>query len=197
MIRVASRSPQRPSLAALSSFSISAGVRYSRLRLSVLATRPGATTCRFSLRGSTSPVSSQGGSCGRRSKWTGTWARSPAVKSSSLISTRTQCFCNLSAANLASTGACLQNPRRTSAFERITASTRTSLHVRNCRTHAPLQTAPLFITSLARTSSAVGNVIPSVRAVFMLMNSSAFVACRTGRFSGLSPRRIRPVYKPP
>ena len=53
MIRVASRAPQRPSLAALISFSISAGVRYSRARMSVLATRPGAT-CRFTLHGSTS-----------------------------------------------------------------------------------------------------------------------------------------------
>jgi len=60
MIRQASRSPQRPSLAALISFSISAGVRYSRLRISSFATRPGAT-CRKMLLGSTcSPVSSQG-----------------------------------------------------------------------------------------------------------------------------------------
>jgi hypothetical protein len=49
------------------------------------------------------------------------------------------------------------------------------------------------ITSSARPSSVSGKVRPSVLAVFMLMISSAFTDCCTGRSAGFSPLRIRPV----
>ena len=49
------------------------------------------------------------------------------------------------------------------------------------------------ITSSARPSRLSGNVKPSALAVFMLMTSSTFVICWTGRSAGLSPLRMRPV----
>ena len=49
------------------------------------------------------------------------------------------------------------------------------------------------ITLSARTSRAVGKVRPSALAVFMLMCSSTFVGCWTGRSAGFSPLRMRPV----
>jgi hypothetical protein len=49
----------------------------------------------------------------------------------------------------------------------------------------------LLITSSARTSSAVGKVMPSVLAVFRLMINSTL-----GRSAGFAPPRTRPVYTP-
>src|SRR6516165_1255189 len=49
------------------------------------------------------------------------------------------------------------------------------------------------ITSSARPRSGNGIVRPSVLAVLRLMISSTFVDCTTGRSSGFSPLRIRPV----
>src|SRR5262249_8889006 len=49
------------------------------------------------------------------------------------------------------------------------------------------------ITSSARPRSGNGIVRPSVLAVLRLMISSTFVDCMTGRSSGFSPLRIRPV----
>src|SRR5262249_44049275 len=53
--------------------------------------------------------------------------------------------------------------------------------------------APHSITSSARPSSVIGKVRPSDFAVFMLMTSSTFVDCWTGRSAGFSPWRMRPV----
>src|SRR5262249_6920596 len=54
--------------------------------------------------------------------------------------------------------------------------------------------APLHsITSSARPRSGNGIVRPSVLAVLRLMISSTFVDCTTGKSSGFSPLRIRPV----
>ena len=47
------------------------------------------------------------------------------------------------------------------------------------------------ITSSARASSDAGIVRPSVLAVFMLITSSNFVGCSTGRSAGLAPLKIR------
>jgi hypothetical protein len=52
------------------------------------------------------------------------------------------------------------------------------------------------ITSSARTSRAVGTVIPKALAALRLTNSSTFVVCSTGKSAGFSPLRIRPVYTP-
>src|SRR5262245_21437872 len=49
------------------------------------------------------------------------------------------------------------------------------------------------ITSSARPRSGNGIVRPSVLAVLRLMISSTFVDCTTGKSSGFSPLRIRPV----
>src|SRR5262249_46791697 len=49
------------------------------------------------------------------------------------------------------------------------------------------------ITSSARPSSVSGKVTPSALAVIMLMISSTFTACWTGRSAGLSPLRMRPT----
>jgi hypothetical protein len=46
------------------------------------------------------------------------------------------------------------------------------------------------ITSSARTSSSVGNSIPSAFAVLRLRVNSIFTACSTGRLAGFSPLRI-------
>ena len=47
------------------------------------------------------------------------------------------------------------------------------------------------MTSSARTSSVFGTFKPSALAVFMLITSSHFTGCCTGRSAGLSPRRMR------
>ena len=52
---------------------------------------------------------------------------------------------------------------------------------------------PYSITSSARPSSVSGNVSPSAFAAFMLIASSTFVTCWTGRSAGLSPLIMRPV----
>jgi hypothetical protein len=52
------------------------------------------------------------------------------------------------------------------------------------------------ITSSARVSNAGGTARPSTFAVLRLMTSSNLVGCCTGRRSGFSPWRIRPVYLP-
>jgi nicotinate dehydrogenase subunit B len=52
---------------------------------------------------------------------------------------------------------------------------------------------PHSITSSARPSSDSGTVSPSAFAVFMLITSSNFVGCWTGRSAGFSPLRIRPT----
>jgi hypothetical protein len=49
------------------------------------------------------------------------------------------------------------------------------------------------MTSSARADSWGGTSMPSVIAVFRLMNSSTLVTCWTGRSAGFSPLRIRPV----
>jgi hypothetical protein len=49
------------------------------------------------------------------------------------------------------------------------------------------------ITSSAAVSSVGGTVRPSIRAVWALMTSSNFVACKTGSSAGLAPLRMRPV----
>jgi hypothetical protein len=49
------------------------------------------------------------------------------------------------------------------------------------------------ITSSARPSSVSGKVRPSALAVFILMISSTFVDCWTGKSAGFSPLRTRPV----
>jgi len=54
--------------------------------------------------------------------------------------------------------------------------------------------APLHsITSSARPSRVSGKVRPNVLAVVMLIISSTFTVCCTGRSAGFSPLRIRPV----
>jgi hypothetical protein len=53
--------------------------------------------------------------------------------------------------------------------------------------------ASYSITSSARPSSVRGNVRPSALAVFMLMTSSPFVTCCTGRSPGFSPLIMRPA----
>src|SRR3954465_1292277 len=52
------------------------------------------------------------------------------------------------------------------------------------------------ITSSASASSVGGTWIPSVFAVFRLMNSSNLDARITGRSAAFSPLRILPAYKP-
>ena len=52
------------------------------------------------------------------------------------------------------------------------------------------------ITSSASASNGGGTRIPSVFAVFRLMNSSNLDACITGRSAVFSPLRILPAYKP-
>src|SRR5262249_55128364 len=47
------------------------------------------------------------------------------------------------------------------------------------------------ITSSAATCSVSGTVRPSALAVFMLITSSNFTGCCTGRSAGFSPRRMR------
>src|SRR5262249_4428282 len=49
------------------------------------------------------------------------------------------------------------------------------------------------ITSSAATSSLSGTVSPSVRAVWLLMTSSNFEDCRTGRSPDFAPLRTRPA----
>src|SRR3954452_25138548 len=49
------------------------------------------------------------------------------------------------------------------------------------------------ITSSARASRLGGTVRPSILAVGRLMTNSILLACTTGRSSGLSPLRMRPV----
>ena len=49
------------------------------------------------------------------------------------------------------------------------------------------------ITSSARASSVGGTVRPSALAVLRLITSSNVVGCMTGKSSGRSPRRIRPM----
>ena len=49
------------------------------------------------------------------------------------------------------------------------------------------------ITSSAVASSLSGTVRPSILAVWVLMTSSNFDACTTGRSAGFAPLRMRPV----
>src|SRR5262249_50163995 len=59
---------------------------------------------------------------------------------------------------------------------------------------SPQTAAPLHsITSSARPSKGRGTVTPNAVAVFILMVSTTFVACWTGRSEGFSPLRIRPT----
>ena len=72
-----------------------------------------------------------------------------------------------------------------------------SRHVQ-CTNPCPLSANSGHCASHSKTSSArpinvLGTVMPSVLAVFRLMDSSTFAACWTGSSAGLSPLRIRPV----
>src|SRR5262249_29726575 len=53
--------------------------------------------------------------------------------------------------------------------------------------------APHSSTSSARARSVGGSVTPRTLAVIILMISSTFTACWTGRSAGLSPLRMRPT----
>jgi len=59
---------------------------------------------------------------------------------------------------------------------------------------APENAHPTYsMTSSAMASSVGGTSRPSALAVLILINSSSFVACCTGRSAGFSPFRMRPV----
>ena len=70
----------------------------------------------------------------------------------------------------------------------VAAPPRRVMNSRRC-----MVSPPYSITASARPSSVSGKVRPSVLAVFMLMISSIFVDCCTGRSAGFSPLRMRPV----
>src|SRR5262249_18757171 len=59
---------------------------------------------------------------------------------------------------------------------------------------AALQLRIHSITSSARASNASGTVKPSALAVFILMISSKWVGCSTGRSAGWAPLRILSTY---
>jgi hypothetical protein len=84
----------------------------------------------------------------------------------------------------------LRNPhrhRRLLRARRQRPRGRRAAHERN-------ELAPIHsITSSAVTSRDGGTVRPSMRAVWLLMTSSNFADCSTGRSAGLAPLRTRPV----
>jgi hypothetical protein len=66
-----------------------------------------------------------------------------------------------------------------------------------CPKSARLGHRPVYsITPSASASSGDGTRIPSVLAVFKLMNNSNLDACITGRSAAFSPLRILPAYTP-
>jgi len=67
----------------------------------------------------------------------------------------------------------------------MTRCAKTGLMLRNKEHHSRI--------SSARPDSGNGIVMPSARAVFMLMYSSTLVTCWTGRSAGFSPLSMRPV----
>src|SRR3954453_8988304 len=61
---------------------------------------------------------------------------------------------------------------------------------RQLETYALQQIASYSITSSARATSVGGTSRPRALAVFILMASSNFVGCSTGRLAGLAPLKI-------